>query len=52
MIAHLTEKDVTLYEFFGDGLLLAVLSLAYERTCGINYYNYAYHGISKMIGGK
>lgn len=49
--AHLTEKDITVYEFFGDGLILAILSLACEKMCGKNYYNYAYHGISKMIGG-
>ena len=52
MTAHLTEKDVTIYEFFGDGLILVILSLACEKTCGKNYYNYAYHGISKMIGGQ
>ena len=52
MTAHLAEKDITVYEFFGDGLLLAILSLACERMCGNNCYNYAYHGISKMIGGQ
>ena len=52
MTAHLTEKDVTLYECYGDGLLLAILSLACEKTCGNDCYNYAYHGISKMIGGQ
>ena len=50
--AHLTEKEITLYEFFGDGLLLSILSLACEKTCGNDCYNYAYHGISKMIGGQ
>ena len=52
MTAHLTEKDVTLYECYGDGLLLAILSLACEKTCGNDCYNFAYHGISKMIGGQ
>ena len=52
MVAHLTEKDITVYEFYGDGLLLAILSLACEKMCGRDYYNYAYHGISKMIGGQ
>ncbi len=52
MTAHLTEKNVTLYEFFGDGLLLSILSLACEKTCGKDIYNYCYNGYSKMIGGQ
>ena len=50
--AHLTEKDVTLYECYGDGLLLSILSLACEKTCGKDIYNYCYYGYSKMIGGQ
>ena len=52
MTAHLTEKNVTLYECYGDGLLLAILSLACEKTCGKDIYNYSYYGYSKMIGGQ
>ena len=52
MTAHLTEKDVTLYECYGDGLLLTILSLACEKTCGKDIYNYSYYGYSKMIGGQ
>ncbi len=52
MTAHLTEKDVTLYECYGDGLLLTILSLACEKTCGKDIYNYCYYGYSKMIGGQ
>ena len=52
MTAHLTEKDVPLYECYGDGLLLTILSLACEKTCGKDIYNYSYYGYSKMIGGQ
>ena len=52
MTAHLTEKEITLYEFFGDGLLLSILSLACEKTCGQKIHNNCYHGYSKMIGGQ
>ncbi len=52
MTAHLTEKDVTLYECYGDGLLLTILSLACEKTCGKDIYNFCYYGYSKMIGGQ
>jgi transcriptional regulator with XRE-family HTH domain len=52
MTAHLTEKDVTLYECYGDGLLLTILSLACEKTCGKDIYNFCYYGYPKMIGGQ
>ncbi|MBQ7936672.1 MAG: helix-turn-helix transcriptional regulator [Clostridia bacterium] len=49
--AHLHAGEITLYESFGDGLLLAILSLAYERMCGKDSYHYNYNGSCKMIGG-
>ena len=50
--AHLSEGEVTLYESVGDGLLLSVLSLAYEKMCGQRGYNYKYGGSGRMIGGE
>ena len=50
--AHLKGGDVTVYKFFGDGLVLSIISLAYERMCGRSGYNYNYNGSCKMIGGK
>lgn len=50
--AHLKNGEVTVYESFGDGLILSLLSIAYERMCGKNGYNYNFTGKCKMIGGK
>ena len=50
--AHLKNGEVIVYESFGDGLILSILSIAYERMCGSNGYNYNYNGSCKMIGGK
>lgn len=50
--AHLTEGDVDIYECGGDSMLLLAISLAYDRMCGSEAYNYNYSGKSKMIGGK
>ena len=52
MTAHLKTGDVTIYEFFCDGLLLSLLSVAYERMWGRKCYEYCYQSCSKMIGGK
>jgi len=52
MTAHLKDGDATVYEFICDGLLLSLLSVAYERMWGRKCYEYCYHGGSKMIGGK
>ena len=49
--AHLVEGEVNFYECYGDGLILAVISLAYERMCGRQAYGYCHHGGCKMIGG-
>lgn len=52
MAAHLSEGEIDIYECFGDGIMLAVISLAYDRMCGRKIYNYHYNSICKMIGGE
>ncbi len=51
-VAHRLFGEVTLYEFHGAGLVLSILSLAYEKTCGQNAHQYCYGGGGKMIGGE
>ena len=51
MTAHLKDGDAVIYEFFCDGLLLSLLSVAYERMWGRKCYEYCYQSGSKMIGG-
>ena len=51
-VAHRLTGEVTLYEFYGAGLLLSILSMAYEKTCGKHAYRYNYGGGGKMIGGE
>lgn len=48
--AHLKNGEVILYESCGDGLILSILSIAYERMCGSNGYNYNCNAGCKMIG--
>ena len=50
--AHLTEGEVRVYECDGDGLLLSLISLAFERMCGRRSYDYNIKKGCKMIGGK
>ena len=50
--AHLTEGEVKVYECFGDGIILSMIALAFEKTCGKRIYDYHYNGRCKMIGGK
>ena len=50
--AHLAEGEVRVYECFGDGLVLSLISLAFERMCGRESYEYNFNGRCKMIGGK
>ncbi len=50
--AHLAEGDVRVYECHGDGLVLSLISLAFERMCGRESYEYNFNGRCKMIGGK
>ena len=50
--AHLAEGEVRVYECHGDGLILSLISLAFERMCGRQSYEYNFNGRCKMIGGK
>jgi len=50
-IAHLQTGETFVYESFGDGLLLSIISIAYEKQCGSNSYGYYYGCYNKMIGG-
>lgn len=52
MTAHLLEGEAKIYECYGDGLIMSVATLAYERMCGKETYNYNISGLSKLIGGK
>ena len=50
--AVLETGEITLYKSFGDGVLLSLIALAYEQTCGRPAYDYNYQGTCKMIGGN
>ena len=50
--AHLAEGEVRVYECHGDGIILSLVSLAFEIMCGRNAYEYNFNGRCKMIGGK
>ena len=50
--AHLAEGEVRVYECHGDGIVLSLISLAFERMCGRESYDYNFNGRCKMIGGK
>ena len=50
--AHLVEGEVRVYECHGDGLLLSLIAIAFERMCGRQSYDYNFNGRCKMIGGK
>ena len=50
--AHLVEGEKTVYECYGDGILLSLLCLAYEKMCGRRAYEYNLNGSCKLIGGK
>ncbi|MBE5817958.1 MAG: helix-turn-helix transcriptional regulator [Clostridiales bacterium] len=49
--AHLTTGITDVYQFYGDGLILSMLSLAYDRMCLPNDYAYNWIGYGKIIGG-
>ena len=49
--AHLKDGETFIYESFGDGLLLSIISIAYEKLCGSNSYGYYYGSSGKLIGG-
>ena len=50
--AHLAEGEVRVYECYGDGIVLSLITLAFERMCGRQSYEYNFNGRCKMIGGK
>lgn len=52
LTAHLVEGNVKVYECFGDGIILALISLAFEKMCGMENYEYNYNGRCKMIRGE
>lgn len=47
--AHLIEGEVRVYECMGDGMLLSLITLAYESMCGKRLYAFNYNGRCKMI---
>jgi len=49
--AHLKDGEALVYESFGDGLLLSIISIAYEKLFGSNRYGYYYGCSDKLIGG-
>ena len=52
LTAHLAEGDMDIYECAGDGTVLSVLALAYDKMCGEACYEYNFNSECKMIGGK
>jgi hypothetical protein len=50
--AHLAEGTVKVYECYGDGIVLSLISLAFEKMCGRESYEFYFNGRCKMIGGK
>ena len=50
--AQLSEGEVRVYECYGDGVMLSIISLAFEIMCGNQSYEYCFNGRCKMIGGK
>ena len=50
--AHLAEGEVRVYECHGDGIIMSLISLAFEIMCGRQSYEYNFNGRCKMIGGK
>ena len=49
--AHLAEGKVKIYESHGSGLLLSLLTLAFEQMLGDNRFAYRLNGNCKMISG-
>ena len=50
--AQLAEGAVRVYECDGDGLMMSLIALAFERMCGSWSYDYHIQKGCKMIGGK
>ena len=51
-IAHLADGDRTVYHCDGSGLLMTVLSLAYELLYPVNVNYYAHHGKCRLIAAN
>ncbi len=49
--AHLAEGKVKIYESHGSGLLLSLLTLAFEKMLGNERFMYRLNGNCKMISG-
>lgn len=49
--ADLAEGATDIYESFGNGLVLSLLTVAYEYMCGADMNEHAHHGMVKLIGG-
>jgi len=49
--AHLAEGKVQIYQSLGDGVILSMLTLAFEQMCGKWSYDYNLHLSAKMILG-
>lgn len=52
VMAHLTEGEAKVYECLGDGMILSLITLAFEWMCGTKAYDYCYVEKCKMIGGE
>jgi len=52
LTAQLAEGEVNIYECFGDGIILSLITLAFEKMCGKQCYDYNYNGRCKMIKGE
>lgn len=52
MTAHLSEGETKIYKCYGDEFILALISLAFERMCGVPAYEYNLTSDKKMIGGN
>lgn len=50
--AHLKEGEIKVYECRGDGVILSILTLAYERMCEKGAYEHSYNASCKMIGAE
>ncbi len=49
--AHLVSGKIDIYESFGNGDLLSLVTFAYEQTCGAKAYEFHFTSECKMIGG-
>lgn len=50
--AYLSEGETKIYKCYGDEFILALISLAFERMCGVSKYDYNLGSDKKMIGGN